>query len=77
MFIHNTVNPTVRRYCEFIFVQYVRLFCFSHLYLFGHVSINKAISSKKKHCFAIDEHLEHEFSHGTCLELKISIGAFD
>ena len=30
----------------------------------------------KSHCFVINEYLEHEVSHGTYLELKISIRAF-
>ena len=28
-------------------------------------------------CCVINDHLEHEFSHGSYLELKGSIGAFD
>ena len=31
----------------------------------------------KNQCFVINHHLRYEFSHGTYLEMKISIGAFD
>ena len=31
----------------------------------------------KNQCFVISDHLRHEFSPGTYLEFKISIGAFD
>ena len=40
-------------------------------------SIKRGNCLKEKRCFAIKNHLEHEFSHETYLELKISIGAFD
>ena len=33
--------------------------------------------SHKIYCFIINEYLGHEFCHGTYLEMKISIGAFD
>ena len=47
----------------------------SRPYLFqdAHSCQNKV----QNQCFAISDHLRHEFSHGTYLELKSSVSAFD